>query len=74
MLQDGFRFVRDREQWIVVPPGLAIAITALGFNLLGDALRAALDPAAGAVAAPARRSGDGRRTGPYDRRPRMTPP
>ena len=44
MLQDGFRFVRDREQWIVVPPGLAIAITALGFNLLGDALRAALDP------------------------------
>ena len=44
MLQDGFRFVRDREQWIVVPPGLAIAATALGFNLLGDALRSALDP------------------------------
>lgn len=44
MLQDGFKFVRDREQWIVVPPGLAIAVTVLGFNLLGDALRAALDP------------------------------
>jgi peptide/nickel transport system permease protein len=44
MLQDGFKFVRDREQWIVVPPGLAIALTVLGFNLLGDALRAALDP------------------------------
>jgi len=44
MLQDGFRFVRDKEQWIVVPPGLAIAATALGFNLLGDALRSALDP------------------------------
>ena len=44
MLQDGFKFVRDREQWIVVPPGLAIAITVLGFNLLGDALRSALDP------------------------------
>jgi peptide/nickel transport system permease protein len=44
MLQDGFKFVRDKEQWIVVPPGVAIAVTALGFNLLGDALRSALDP------------------------------
>jgi peptide/nickel transport system permease protein len=44
MLQSGFEFVRDEEQWIVVPPGLAIAATVLGFNLLGDALRAALDP------------------------------
>jgi ABC-type dipeptide/oligopeptide/nickel transport system permease subunit len=44
MLQDGFKFVRDREQWIVVPPGVAIAVTVLGFNLLGDALRGALDP------------------------------
>jgi peptide/nickel transport system permease protein len=44
MLQDGFKFVRAKEQWIVVPPGAAIALTALGFNLLGDALRAALDP------------------------------
>jgi len=44
MLQDGFKYVRDREQWIVVPPGAAIAVTALGFNLLGDALRSALDP------------------------------
>jgi peptide/nickel transport system permease protein len=44
MLQDGFKFVRDKEQWIVVPPGVAIALTALGFNLLGDALRSAFDP------------------------------
>jgi peptide/nickel transport system permease protein len=44
MLQDGFKFAREKEQWIVVPPGLAIAITVLGFNLVGDALRAALDP------------------------------
>ena len=44
MLQDGFKFVRDREQWIIVPPGVAIAATVLGFNLLGDALRSALDP------------------------------
>jgi peptide/nickel transport system permease protein len=27
MLQDGFKFVRDKEQWIIVPPGLAIAVT-----------------------------------------------
>ena len=44
MLQDGFKFVRDKEQWIVVPPALVIAVTVLGFNLLGDALRSALDP------------------------------
>ncbi|MBI4498472.1 MAG: ABC transporter permease [Chloroflexi bacterium] len=30
--------------WIVVFPGLAISITVLGINLLGDALRDALDP------------------------------
>jgi peptide/nickel transport system permease protein len=44
MLQDGFHYVRDRRQWMVVPPGAAIAATVLGFNLVGDALRAALDP------------------------------
>lgn len=32
------------EQWLVLPPGLAIAATVLGFNLLGDGLRRALDP------------------------------
>jgi ABC-type dipeptide/oligopeptide/nickel transport system permease subunit len=30
--------------WLVVCPGLAISITVLAFNLLGDALRDALDP------------------------------
>jgi ABC-type dipeptide/oligopeptide/nickel transport system permease subunit len=30
--------------WLVVFPGIAIAITILAFNLLGDALRDALDP------------------------------
>jgi peptide/nickel transport system permease protein len=30
--------------WIMTFPGLAIAITVLGFNLLGDGLREALDP------------------------------
>lgn len=31
--------------WALVFPGLAISITVLGFNLLGDGLRDALDPA-----------------------------
>jgi len=30
--------------WLSLPPGLAILITVLGFNLLGDGLRDALDP------------------------------
>ena len=46
MLKDGFRFVTTDKQWILVPPGLAIAATVLGFNLLGDGLRRALDPRA----------------------------
>ena len=33
-----------RAPWITTFPGLAIAVTVLGFNLLGDALREALDP------------------------------
>ena len=30
--------------WIALFPGLAIAVTVLGLNLLGDGLRDALDP------------------------------
>ncbi len=30
--------------WLSMPPGIAIMITVLGFNLLGDGLRDALDP------------------------------
>lgn len=32
------------EWWLVVAPGLAIMLTVLGFNLLGDGLRDVLDP------------------------------
>jgi peptide/nickel transport system permease protein len=32
------------DWWVVTFPGLAILITALGFNLLGDGLRDLLDP------------------------------
>lgn len=43
MLALGRRFLAIYP-WIAVYPGLAIAITALGINLLGDRLRDVLDP------------------------------
>jgi peptide/nickel transport system permease protein len=46
MLTDGYSYVLQDQQWVVIPPGAAIAITVLGFNLLGDGLRKALDPRA----------------------------
>jgi peptide/nickel transport system permease protein len=44
MLTKAFRYLRHEEQWMLLPPGLAIALTVLGFNLLGDGLRDAFDP------------------------------
>ena len=44
MLTAGFRFMLRPEQWILLPPGIAIAVTVLGFNLFGDGLRDAYDP------------------------------
>ncbi len=43
MLADAREFVM-RAWWVVTFPGLAILITVLAFNLLGDGLRDALDP------------------------------
>jgi peptide/nickel transport system permease protein len=43
MLSGGRDFMLSAP-WIATFPGLAIAVTVLGFNLLGDALRDALDP------------------------------
>jgi len=43
MVADG-RQVLTSAWWVVTFPGLAIAITALGFNLTGDLLRSELDP------------------------------
>ncbi|MAC78127.1 MAG: diguanylate cyclase [Rhodobacteraceae bacterium] len=34
----------SRAPWMMIFPGLAIAVTVLGFNLLGDGIREALDP------------------------------
>jgi ABC-type dipeptide/oligopeptide/nickel transport system permease subunit len=43
MLSDGRDFVRNYPH-ISIAPGLAIALTVLAFNLVGDGLRDALDP------------------------------
>ena len=43
MIADGRPFL-ELNPWVSVAPGLAIMVTVLGFNLLGDALRDALDP------------------------------
>lgn len=37
----------NRAPWLMIVPGLAIALAVLGFNLLGDGLHAALDPKRG---------------------------
>jgi len=44
MLTNGMEYVTHRLQWMLLPPGLAISLTVLGFNLLGDGLRDAFDP------------------------------
>jgi ABC-type dipeptide/oligopeptide/nickel transport system permease subunit len=43
MLNSGTGFLRDAS-FLSTIPGLAIFVTVLGFNLLGDGLRDALDP------------------------------
>lgn len=43
MLSDAREYMRD-SPWMVLAPGLAIMITSLAFNLLGDGVRDALDP------------------------------
>ena len=43
MVADGREYMRT-NWWVITFPGLAIFVTVLGFNLLGDGLRDALDP------------------------------
>lgn len=44
MLADGYKYLTIGAWWVLLFPGLAIMLTVLGFNLLGDGLRDALDP------------------------------
>jgi peptide/nickel transport system permease protein len=43
ILSNGIPFIR-KAPWIAIFPGLAIAYTVLGFNLIGEGLRDILDP------------------------------
>jgi peptide/nickel transport system permease protein len=43
MLGSGRKFM-ELSPWVAIAPGIAIVITVLGFNFLGDGLRDALDP------------------------------
>ena len=43
MLADALQFLQS-AWWVVTFPGLAILLTVLGFNLIGDGLRDAFDP------------------------------
>jgi peptide/nickel transport system permease protein len=43
MVSEGYGFLQTAP-WAAIVPGAAIALTVLGFNLLGDGLRDALDP------------------------------
>jgi len=44
MLADGYKYLTIGAWWVLLFPGVAIMLTVLGFNLLGDGLRDALDP------------------------------
>jgi peptide/nickel transport system permease protein len=43
MIAEGQTYYRTAP-WLILFPGIAIMLTVLGFNLLGDGLRDALDP------------------------------
>ncbi len=43
MLSSGIDFTYAGYWWLIYPAGIAIVITVVGFNLVGDALREALD-------------------------------
>ena len=44
MVAEGARFTATGKWWLVAMPGLALMLTVLCFNLLGDGLRDILDP------------------------------
>jgi ABC-type dipeptide/oligopeptide/nickel transport system permease subunit len=44
MLSNARSFLYSGEWWYSIFPGVVIVVAILGFNLLGDGLRDALDP------------------------------
>jgi len=55
MLRSAYQYMQIAP-WLSLFPGFAIFVTVLGFNLLGDGLRRALDPRCAAAARPKGRS------------------
>jgi len=47
MLADSYKYFTSGAWWVFCFPGVAIMLSVLGFNLLGDGLRDALDPRLG---------------------------
>jgi peptide/nickel transport system permease protein len=47
MMRNGYGYL-DTSPWLALAPGLAMMVTVLAFNFLGDAIRDALDPQLGA--------------------------
>jgi peptide/nickel transport system permease protein len=43
MLTDGLNYVQDGYWWLIYPAGLAIVLTVIAFNFVGDGLRDALE-------------------------------
>ena len=44
MLAEARNYLFSGDWWLSLFPGLAISVTVIGFNLLGDGLRDVLDP------------------------------
>ena len=43
MLSTGLNYIYDGYWWLIYPPGIAIVLTVVAFNFIGDALRDALE-------------------------------
>jgi peptide/nickel transport system permease protein len=43
MLNNGLNYIYEGKWWLIYPAGLAIVLTVIAFNFIGDALRASLD-------------------------------
>jgi peptide/nickel transport system permease protein len=43
MLSDGLNYIYEGKWWLIYPAGIAIVLTVVAFNFIGDALRAALE-------------------------------
>ncbi len=43
MLSDAMPYLSQNSWWLVYPPGIAVLLTVLGINFVGDALRTAFD-------------------------------